>query len=225
MGESASVAIQSARVYLNDINGITWTDAILMPILQEAFRELIQELDLNGAGVLKQQTDPITVYSGALDLGANQPYNILEPISMMERNPGEDADFFLDMIQVGFLPEVDKDENLIYWSFNGQIISFVGATQNKEVVLRYNGWLPVPQLQTDPINVISGARFLGPRIASLAYGAIGKNGEVFDRIAEKNLYKIMQRTTKAAQYPVRRKGYRSAKTGIHLGPGGTFGSY
>ena len=80
MGETAFVALQSARTYLNDINGVTWTDSVLMPILQEAHRELVQELDLNGVGVLKQQTSPILVPAGSLDLGNNQPYNILEPI-------------------------------------------------------------------------------------------------------------------------------------------------
>jgi hypothetical protein len=120
---------------------------------------------------------------------------------------------------------VDQDENLVYWSWNGQIISFVGATQDKEVILRFNGWPALPQLATDPLAFISEERFLGPRIAALAYDGIGKNSSKLDKLASDNLYKIIQRATKQDQRPVRRKGYRSTKTGIHLGPGGTFGSY
>jgi hypothetical protein len=99
MAFTAYQALKSARVYLNDINAIQWTDSVLMPILQQAHMEMVQELDLNGIPALKQQTSPITILTGVLNMGVNQPSNILEPISMMERNPGEDADFFIDMIQ------------------------------------------------------------------------------------------------------------------------------
>ena len=225
MVETAFVALQSARTYLNDINGVTWTDSVLMPILQEAHRELVQELDLNGVGVLKQQTSPILVPAGSLDLGNNQPYNILEPISMLERDPGEDPEFFINMVQVNFLPEVDPSQDLGYWSFNQQVIAFVGATQDKEVILRFKGWIPTPGLTTDQIGVISGARFLGARIAAIACDTVGRESKRLHELASMNLYKIMQRATKGTQWPVRRRGYRSSKVGISVGPTGTFGSY
>lgn len=221
----ANVAIKSARIYLNDINGTQWSDAVLMPILQEAFGELIQDLDLNSVGVLKFQTPVITVPLGALNLSTNQPTNILEPISMQERNPGEDTDFFQDMIKVNFLPEEDQDQNLTFWSWTGEIISFIGATQIKEVILRYKGSLVVPQLLTDSIGVIYGERFLGPRIAALAFDSIGRDSKKFTEIAERNKYKILQRAVLGDQTPVRRKGYRSPKVGNNWGPPGTFGSF
>jgi hypothetical protein len=124
----ALLAIQSARTHLNDINGLTWSDAILLPFLQVAHGEMVQELDVNGAGVLKYQSSPITVTAGSLNLGANQPSNILEPISMQERDPGTDAESFTDMFKVDFLPEVDQSQYLTWWSWNGEIISFTGAT-------------------------------------------------------------------------------------------------
>jgi len=225
MGETASVAITSARVYLNDNTGTTWSDIILMPFLQEAHSEMVQELDVNGVGVLKQQTSPITVLAGALNLSANQPLNILEPISMMERNPGEDAEFFQDMIKVNFLPEVDQDEDLVYWTFNQQTIAFLGATQTKEVMLRYRGSITTPIMVTDQIGVIYGSRFLGPRIAALALDSVGRSSKSLAKLAEDNLYKIIQRAVKDAQRPVSRKGYRSAKMGISSRPAGTIGSF
>jgi hypothetical protein len=206
----ASVAIKSARTYLNDINGTQWSDAILMPILQEAFGELIQDLDLNSIGVLKAQTSPISVPAGTTTL-PGQPTNILEPISMQERVPGSDANFFQDMIKVNFLPEEDQVQDLIFWSWNGEVISLLGATSIKEVVLRYKGSLVSPQLLTDPIGVIYGERFLGPRIAAIAWDSIGRDSRKFNEIAERNKYKLIQRNVLQDQTPIRRRGYRSSR--------------
>lgn len=207
----AKDAIKSARAYLNDNAAITWTDAILMPLLQEAHGELIQDLDLNSIGVIKYQTAPIIVPAGAIDLGVSQPANIIEPISMMERSPGTDAESFVDMIKVNFLPEINRTTWLVYWSWMGQIINFLGATATREVVLRYKGFLTVPELLTDPIGVIFGERYLGPRIAALCYDIAGKNSDRLNEIAATNKYKLLQRGVLADQTPTKRRPYRSPK--------------
>lgn len=207
---TAQAAIKSARIYLNDINGLTWSESILMPLLQEAFGEMMQELDVNQLGVLKYQTPVITVIAGQLNLGTNQPTNILEPISMQERTPGDTADSFVDMYKVNFLPEETVSQYLTWWCWNAELITFLGSDQNREVILRYKGFLTTPVLLTDPIGVIFGERFLGPRIAALAYDSIGKDSAKLSDIASKNLYTLVQRAVLYDQSPVRRKGYRSS---------------
>ena len=209
----AQVAIQSARNYLNDTQGVHWSDAILMPFLQEAFGELIQDLDLNSSGVLKYQTSPITVPAGTLTL-PSQPTNILEPISMQERNPGEGSSFFEQMIKVNFLPEEDQDGDLTFWAWLQETIMFIGSTSTKEVILRYKGSLMSPQLLTDPIGIIYGERYLGPRIAALAKDSVGQNSKSLMALAENNKYKLIQRSVLSDQTPVRRRGYRSNSLGF-----------
>jgi hypothetical protein len=135
----------------------------------------------------------------------------MEPISMMEKTPGDDPDFYQDMVKVNFLPEEDPDQTLLFWCWSQEIIQFVGATSDREVVLRYKGYLTTPQLVTDPLGVIYAERFIGPRIAALAYDSIGRDSKKLTQIAEENKNKLIKRNVLAEQTPVRRRGYRSAK--------------
>ena len=212
----ALAVLNSARVYLNDINALTWSDAILMPYLQEAYGELIQELDINQVGVIKTQSQPILVPAGALNLGSDQPTNILEPIMMLERDPGTDAESFVDMYLVKFLPLVDQSAYLTWWAWLGEVIQFVGATSPREVILRYKGYPPTPQLLTDPIGVIFGDRYLGPRVAALAKESIDRPAKRENSIAEMNLHQLIQRNVLAEQIPVRRRAYRSPKSTLGI---------
>jgi hypothetical protein len=213
-------AVKSARVYLNDINAVTWSDTVLMPLLQEAFGELTQELDVNGVGVIKQQTNPLTIPPFATSMGSQQPTNILQPISMLEGNVGDIPDNFQDMIRVTFLPYINQDQWLTYWAWLGETIQFIGSTTVRSVILRFEGSLPVPQLLTDPLTMIFAERYLGPRIASLANASIGRDSDRAQGIADKNLYKLIQSQVVQDQRPTRRKGYRAYKPQLGIGPAG-----
>lgn len=213
---NASAAIKSARAYLNDVNGITWSDTILMPLLQEAHGEMCQELELNSVGVIKFQTAPILVASGALNLGTDQPSNIVVPISMMERTPGLDSSSFLPMERTNFVPEDNQQNLLRTWSWIQQTIMFIGATQAREVILRYEGTISTPQTLNDPLGFIFAERFLGPRVAELAHATIGKENSRLSELAAAALYKLLQTNVKADQRPVRRRAYRSPK-GYYFG--------
>jgi len=205
-------AIKFARTYLNDINGTTWGDPILMSFLQLAHNELVQKLEMNRTGVMKIQSSPITVPALALTLGSNQPTNIINPISMVEGAVGDDPDNFEDMVKVTFIPFEDQTEYLVYWAWNGQVITFLGATQPRSVVLRYDGALTTPQLLTDQLGCIFAENYIGPRIASLAFTAAGKDNKVVQALADRNLYQLIQSQVTNDQRPVRRRGYRSPKS-------------
>src|ERR1017187_3421677 len=207
----ASVALKSARIYLGDINGISWPDSILMPILQEAHGELVQECERFSLSVILNQSAILLVNAGDLTLGANQPATLVEPISIMERIPGSDLESFEPMLRLTFIPLQDQSEELQYWAWLGQIITFLGATQDREILLRYKGSISTPNLLTDPLGFIFAERYIGPRVASIAWDSIGKDGSKFQKLAENNLYKIVQSNVTNDQRPVRRKGYRSPK--------------
>jgi len=208
---NAQTAIQFARIYLNDINGITWTDSILMQLLQVAHLELQQELNLNNSSVIKAQTLPLTVAAGATTLGTQQPSNIINPISMIEGDPGTDPNSFEDMIRVDFIPYIDKTNWLTYWAWIGQVITFLGSLAQRQVVLRYEGFLTTPQLQTDPLGCLFAESYIGPRIVSLAYTSSGKDNKTIQATADRNLYKLIQAQVLDNQKPTRRKAYRSFK--------------
>jgi hypothetical protein len=206
-------AIKFARAYLNDINGTTWTDPVLMSFLQIAHSELVQRLELNRTGVMKVQSPIIIVPAGATTLGASQPDNIINPISMMEGQVGDDPDNFEDMIKTTFIPFIDQDTELTYWAWIGQTITLLGATIDRAVILRYDGALIVPQKLTDQLGCIFAENYIGPRIVALAFTAIGKDNKSILDLAEKNLYKLVQSQVTNDQRPTRRRGYRSPKSG------------
>lgn len=207
----AIAALKSARVYLNDINAITWSDSILMPILQEAHGELVQELERFSLPVIFNQSAVIFVPAFAINLGANQPLLLVEPLSVMERVPGSDMDSFIDMTQVTFIPLEDQTQELRWWAWLGQVITFLGATDDREIMLRFKGSLATPQVLTDPLGFIFAERYMGPRIASIAMDAIGRDGSKFQTLAEAQLYKVVQSNVTSDQRPTRRRAYRSPK--------------
>jgi hypothetical protein len=219
---NASAAIQSARTYLNDINAITWSDAVLMPLLQEAFGELQLELSIHRNPVIKAQyiTNVPAVSESQIPpvYLPGQPANITYPISMYEKDVGDDDDSYDEMYQVTFLPNQDPDMELEFWSWQAQMIQFIGATTTRTVLLNYNGYLTTPNTLNDPLGFIYAERFLGPRIASIALSSIGheKRAIYTAAIAEKNLYQVMQYNVTEDQRPYRRKKYRSAKSSFDV---------
>lgn len=202
-------AIKSARAYLNDNNGITWSDHALLPFLQEAFGELQLNLGSFRIPVIKSQIE-VVIPSGTT-VFPSLPVNITSPISLFEKNVTASDDFYMEMSQVTFLPSQIPQSELAFWSWRAQQIEFIGATQDRKVKFRFNGYLTAPMVLTDPLGFIFAERFLGPRIASLALSSVGqaKRSISAEESAQKNLYQIMQYNTTQDQRPVKRRKYRS----------------
>lgn len=221
---NAQDAIKSARAYLNDVNGITWSDSVLMPLLQEAFGELQLNLATHRIPVIKAQVD-ISVPTGTTVL-PNLPTNIVSPISLYEKDPTATDDFYDQMLQVTFLPNDSPNAFLGVWAWIGQRVLLLGATEDRQVRFQYEGYLTVPTVLTDPLGFIFAERFLGPRIASIALHSVGQTSRAMavSRAADINLFQVMQYNTTSDQRPVRRRRYRSDKnTGIPDGlPGQVF---
>lgn len=197
---TAKDAIQIARSLLNDDLGTRWSDAILLPKLQIAHRELQADLELNSIPVTSTESIVLTVPAGATNLGVTQPADLIEPLSMMERDVGGSADDFDEMIEVAFIPQLAQDTTLLYWCWQTELIKLLGATTNREVLLRYTRSLTVPATINSDIGFIAGELFLGARIAYLASG-----DERFDVQAQTNLDKVIRANVKGMQGLVRRR--------------------
>lgn len=214
----AQQAIKSARTYLNDDLAINWSDHILFPKLQEAHSELVLELRVNGLDILYNQSAVITVPAGTVDLTdptVLQPTNIVEVMELLEGNVGAATSTFVPMARLTFVPLVDQTRTLNEWAWLGQKILLSGATENRDVIIRYKGSLVTPVKLTDEIGVIMGELYLGPRIASLAMSSIGQDGSAWEAKAKESLYKIVQANVTADQRPVRRKRYRGNRRNVY----------
>lgn len=207
---TVSTALESARTLLNDDAATLWTDAVLLPKVREAHRELQVALTLNGLPVIKEVSAIIDVPASTLTL-PTQPADIVEPIWMKERPDGGTADDFVDMEEVDFLPDVLQAEDLHYWAWREEVISFVGATTAREVQLRYKKGLPTINGGSDSIGFVYGELYLGPRTAAIAALSVG-NKSVHDdltSLAMNNIDKILRMNVLGQQHlPARRKPYR-----------------
>jgi hypothetical protein len=205
---NVDVALKIARTYLGDDRGVKFTDATLMPKLQQAHRELQLKLWLNGLPVTKEVSAIFTVPAGAVDLGVNQPTDLIEPQLMKEKAVGEPISRFIDMTEVNELPDVDQSDSLRYWCWREEIITLLGATTTREVRLDYIKGLTIPVLKTDPIGFILGEAFLGPRTAALA-------GADSNEDAQNRLSEIIAANVRGSQsLPTRRRPYRRFRTRI-----------
>lgn len=169
---NASVAFSSARTYLNDTSSQIWTDAVLLPYLVEAHRDLLLVLWLNGLPVLREKSAVIDI--AALATTVTLPSDLIEPIWIKERADGSTSNNdWVPMTETEFEPDIEKVETLRYWCWREQAINLVGATTAREVLLRYWKSLAEPTGASSALGFIFAEHFLGPQTAGYAAGSVG----------------------------------------------------
>ena len=210
-----------ARTLLNDDEGSNWPDFRLITKAQQAFEELEAELYLAGIPIINQQNTIMLVPAYninqtdgfPLDMSTlpGYPRDMIMPIWMKERQPGEQWRDFVDMVETDFAPITSTDTRLRYWSWYGGKILLMGALNDMEVLLRYQRFLPLPGINTDSISVPLGQLHLSFRVASLAAASMPGNQQValdFDNRATVNLDKIIRMNIKQQQnIPSKRRPY------------------
>ncbi len=202
---TAREALQIARSLLNDDTAISWPDAVLFPKLQIAHRELQAKLQLYSIPATKTVTSTaITVLAGSVDLGLNQPTNLILPIWIKERAVGGSAEDLENMVEVQSLPSIAQDSTLRYWLWMSQKIQFIGATANREIVMQYIKIITVPTIQSSDLGFANSELYLGARIAYLV-----TKDESYATQAERALSDIIGIHVKALQGVAhRRRPYR-----------------
>jgi hypothetical protein len=167
----ASVALASARSYLNDIGQQIWTDAILLPYLKEAHKDLLLVLWLNGIPVIREKSASIGVTAGVLTL--TLPSDLLEPIWLKERAVGGTNQDWIPMTETDFEPDRLQTDTLRYWAWREEAINFIGATTNRQVLLQY--WKSIADIvdANSALGFLMAEVFLGPQCAGYAANATG----------------------------------------------------
>lgn len=173
-GVQAGEVLVAARTHLNDDEGIIWPDQKLFPKLREAHRMLQLALVQNGVPIITEISLIMSVPAGTQDLSTciNYPQNLVWPIWLKERMPGQTWQDFVDMTEVDYLPNINPSTELVWWTWNQQTIRFLGAIQDREVHLRYRGGLFIPAEVTDTIGPFWGELYLSFKTAALAVGSV-----------------------------------------------------
>jgi hypothetical protein len=192
-----SVALGMARGFLNDNNATVWTDANLIPFMQQADYELQTDLWMIGSPVVRARTSPLLVPSGANpDINSLLPADFLIPTLGIECGQAGSApdNLFIPLTEQFFLPlPYTLAANLVYWAWQEEKLQFSGATANRYVVFQYRRQIPIPQNATDPIGMTFGELYLGARGAAIAARAVGNDAaaQFLDMLAEKNFGKVV----------------------------------
>jgi hypothetical protein len=163
----AEDALNLVRALVNDSAGAVFTDTLLMPFLNSAYRGLQRELSENGVSVLTEQQDiEMDVNSGTCvtntelsDVSSPQlPTDCLAPHMLWERATANTSDVFVPMekfMSGGSMLNLQPSSYLRLWEWREDKVNLIGATQSITVRIRYEKVLPALTLGTDPIQIRS----------------------------------------------------------------------
>jgi hypothetical protein len=176
----AEDALNLARALVNDSAGAVFTDTLLMPFLNSAYRGLQRELAESGVSVLAEQQDleldldPSTGVTPTQisDVSSPQlPTDCLAPHMLWERATANTTDVFVPMGKFtsgGSMLNLQPSTYLRLWEWREDKVNLIGATQSITVRIRYEKVLPLLTLGTDPVQIRSATDPLAFATAALA---------------------------------------------------------
>ncbi|HXZ14214.1 MAG TPA: hypothetical protein VEG64_17640 [Candidatus Sulfotelmatobacter sp.] len=221
----AEDALNLARALLNDSAGAVFTDTLLMPLLNSAYRGLQRELAENGVSVLAEQQDiDLEVNSSTgitntelSDVSSPQPpTDCLMPQMLWERATANTTDVFVPMekfMSGGSMLNLQPSTYLRLWEWREDKINFIGATQAITVRVRYEKVLSTLVLGTDPVMIRSATDPLAFATAALAARSRGARALAADLLGAAQLAteNLIERYVRPEQVKGRRRkpyGYR-----------------
>jgi hypothetical protein len=221
----AEDALNLARALMNDTAGTVFTDTLLMPLLNSAYRGLQQELAENGVSVLIEQQDidleldttTGTTNTEISDASSPQlPSDCLMPHMLWERASPNTADVFVPMekfMSGGSMLNLQPSMYLRLWEWREDKINLIGATQAITVRVRYEKVLPELTLGTDPIQIRSSTDPLAFATAALAARSRGARALAQDLLgtAQMATENLIERYVR----PEQTKGRRRRPYGLH----------
>ena len=217
------------RSLLNDAQGNLFTDAVLLPYLNSAYRKVQRALGNTGGGGFIQD-DVLLVVAGVSAADAslqvcvsdatappNQlPTDLLVPMKLWERPNGSTDDFveMVDLTRHGGLPSRVQDTTLSVWEWRADGLWFVGATQDTQIRMRYLKAYPDLADATSPVLVRNAQEALAYATAGLAGWARGSPlAEKWDDAAEDAIEDLVSAAVKREQQSARRRRPYSARSG------------
>ncbi|HTZ32777.1 MAG TPA: hypothetical protein VMH31_09985 [Methylomirabilota bacterium] len=217
------------RSLLNDAQGNLFTDAVLLPYLNSAYRKVQRALgNTGGGGFIQDDVLLVVAAVSAADASLqvcvsdatappNQlPTDLLVPMKLWERPNGSTDDFveMVDLTRHGGLPSRVQDTTLSVWEWRADGLWFVGATQDTQIRVRYLKAYPDLADVTSPVLVRNAQEALAYATAGLAGWARGSPlAEKWDDAAEDAIEDLVSAAVKREQQSARRRRPYSARTG------------
>jgi hypothetical protein len=217
------------RSLLNDAQGNLFTDTVLLPYVNSAYRKVQRALGNTGASgflsddallVVAAVTAPdASLQTSLTDATAppNQlPTDLLVPLKLWERPNGSTDDFteMVDLTRHGGLPSRVQDTTLSVWEWRADGLWFLGATQDTQIRLRYLKAYPDLTDATSPVLVRNSQEAIAYATAALAAWARGSPlAEKWDDAAADALEDLVAQAVRREQQSSRRRRPFSSRSG------------
>jgi hypothetical protein len=209
------------RSLLNDAQGNLFTDTLLLPYLNSAYRKA-QRLIANAGGGGFIQDDALLVVTAvsAVDPSLqvsisdatappNQlPTDLLVPLKLWERANLSSDDFveMTDLTRHGGLPSREQGLTLSCWEWRADGLYFLGATQDTQIRLRYVKAYPDFTDSTSPVLIRNAQEALAYATAALAAWSRGSPlAEKWDDAAGDALEDLVVAAVRREQQTARRR--------------------
>jgi len=175
MAFTAQTPLDEAKALLNDVAGTNYTDAVLLPFIQKAYRELQVKMLKAGLQQANEVSASITVPAGitVLSDGALLPIDLLIPVSIHER--GSTSERWSLMTEETWEPSREQATSLGVWAFREEEIKFVGATTDRLIYIKYKKYLPGLDAAGVALKILDSTTFLAARTAAIAALVVGHN--------------------------------------------------
>jgi hypothetical protein len=217
------------RSLLNDSQGNLFTDSLLLPYVNSAYRKMQRAIGNAGAGGFIQD-DALLVVSAVTSVDTslqvsitdatappNQlPTDLLFPLKIWERPNGSAQDFveMVDLSQHGGLPSRAQDATLSVWEWRADGIYFLGATQDTQIRLRYLKAYPDLTDATSPVLVRNAQEAIAYAAAALAAWSRGSPlAAKWDEAAADAIEDLVSAAVRREQNTSRRRRPFSARSG------------
>jgi hypothetical protein len=217
------------RSLLNDSQGNLFTDTVLLPYANSAYRKVQRALGNSGGGGFIQD-DALLVVTAVAETDTslqvsitdatappNQlPTDLLVPLKLWER-PNDSSDGFLEMVdlsQHGGLPSRVQDVTLSVWEWRADGLYFLGATQDTQIRLRYMKAYPDFTDATSPVLVRNAQEAIAYGAAALAAWSRGSPlAQKWDDAATDAIEDVVTAAIRREQHSSRRRRPFSSRSG------------
>lgn len=209
------------RSLLNDSAGNLFTDGLLIPFVNSAYRKVQRALANAGVGtfIVDNVTVVVTAVAAAdasLQVVINDatappnqlPTDLLVPVKLWER-PNLSTNDFIEMVDLtdhGGLPSRPQGLTLDVWEWRGDGIYFLGATQDVQVRIRYQKAYPDLADATSNVlirNAQEAIAFFAAAITAMSRGS--PLAEKWDQAGDDALEDLIVRAAQREQNTNRRR--------------------
>jgi hypothetical protein len=218
------------RSLLNDAAGNLFTDGLLMPYVNSAYRKvqralaaagqetfLVDDILLTVPAIAQIDASQQVVVNDATAPPNQLPTDLLAPLEVWERAAGSQNDFvqMTDLTGRGGLPSLQQGAALRFWEWREDGLWFLGATQDTQIRVRYQKSFPDFSDGTSIVlirNAQEAIAYTGAAMAALARGS--PLADKWSEAGADALEDLITTTVRRDQRAARRRQPFSARTAL-----------